>query len=298
MPAPTVTMVAPPPLTYPAGVDGIVRPEAVIRWTGGVGPFDVLHEWDTTNTFPAPITDANAGVTSPDTGVPPADMGPAGTDWFYRVRVTDTSDATSTLSAVQTLTWFDQIDARRYLYLLANLGVGFDPIDTPAGGWGPAPANDFPDGRARDFRRYLYLLANLGVGFDPTDTPAGGWGSAGAPGDGLTRDFRRYLYLLGFVTTDTPTPHIWYVFPSFGREGWEFRIVGYGFGDTQGALTGTATLNGLAVGVISWELVAQTSADLTIDPGVDVAEPIHQLIRATVPDGGTSGLVVVCTDGP
>jgi hypothetical protein len=271
----------------------------LVRWTGGTGPFDVLHEWDQVSTFDsgALIQDANPSAANPDTGTPPADMGPAGTPWFYRVTVTDTADAAATVSPVKTLNWYDPQTRTRYLYQLANVGLGFTPTDDPAGGWGPAPAAVGPDGNTIARRRYLYQLANVGLGFDPTDTPAGGWGEGGAPGDGLTISFRRYLYLLaGDVDTTTPTPHIWYLFPTFGREGWEFRIVGYGFGDSQAAFGGSATLNGLAVAVISWELVAATG--LAIDPLDDTAEPVHQLIRATVPAGGSSGLVIVCTDGP
>ena len=294
MPAPTVTVRNPPPTTYPAGIP---RPGALVAWTGGVGPFDVLHEWDTSNSFPAPLQDTNTGVTSPNVGTPPADLGPPGTTWYYRARVTDTSDATFTVSATATLTWTDPTTAARFLYLLANIGVGFG-IDEPPGGWGPA-GGGAPDGSNITFARFLYLLANIGVGFTPTDDPPGGWGpGGGAPADGNTRDFARFLYLLANIDTTTPTPHIWYVFPAFGSEGWEFRVIGYGFGDTQPTFAGTVTLNATPAGVTSWELVAETSPNLTINPTLDVAEPIHQLIRAVVPIGATSGLVVVCTDGP
>ena len=297
MPAPTVTVRNPPPTTYP---DTIPRPGALVAWTGGTGPFDVTHEWDTVNTFDsgALLQDVNAGATSPDVGTPPGDLGPAGTDWFYRVTVTDTSDAAATTSPTSTLVFFDPVAVARFLYLLANCGVGFAG-DEPGGGWGPAPDGAPADGDPIDFARFLYLLANCGVGFDPTDTPPGGWGTGGEPGDGYTIDFDRFLYLLaGDVNTDTPTPHIWYVFPSFGEEGWEYRIVGYGFGDTQGTYSGTVTLNGLASGVIAWTAVAEASPDLTINPTTDVAEPVHQLVRAVVPAGATSGPVIVCTDGP
>ncbi len=295
MPAPTVTVQV-PQVDARYFDPGLVRPEAIVSWTGGVGPFDVLHEWDDDSGFGTPITDLNASATSPDTGVPPSDLGPAGTDIFYRVRVTDTDDSTFTVSPTRTLTFTDPIDFRRHLYLLGNIGVGFDPIDTPGGGWGPDPdpSGGAPDGFAIDFRRHLYLAANVGVGFDPTDGGAADW-IAGPP-DGFTIDFRRHLYLLANVDTSTPTPHIWYLFPTFGREGWEFKIIGFGFGDTQGTHTGTARLNALAVGIISWSGVAELASTLVIDPGLDIAEPEHQDIRATVPTGGASGLVFVETD--
>lgn len=264
MPAPTVTVVIPPPVTYS---DAYPRPETRVTWSGATGPtVDVLHEWDTDNSFPSPISDLNAGVAfdaSHDVGVPPADL-TVGT-WHYRVTVTDNADAAATTSGFVTLEVLDSTLLRRYLYEELNDGVGFDDNDRPAGGWDPEATGD----------------------------PLIG------PGDGYANLFRRYLYEeFGDVNTDTPTPHIWYLFPTFGREGWEFRIVGYGFGDTQPTYGGSATLNGLAVDVLSWELVAETSPDLTIDPINNTAEPIHQLIRAAVPQGAESGLVIVCTDGP
>lgn len=286
MPAPTLSVLAPPsPATYPDGIDGIVRPHALVKWSGGTGPtYDVLHEWDTVNTFDsgALIQDSNTGVSGPtDEGVPPSDMG--GGVWYYRVTVTDNNDSASTTSATVTLTWFDQIDGDRFEYLLANNGVAFNPTDTASG----SPY----DGETLDFDRFLYLLINTGVAFYPTDTL-----STANPYDGDVKDFDRFLYLLAATTSGVPTPHIWYVFPAFGREGWEFTIVGYGFGDTQATYTGTATLNGLAVSVLSWELIAAVGTGMEIDPVANVANPVHQLITATVPSGGESGLVVVCTN--
>jgi hypothetical protein len=303
MPAPVIVVIAPPPANYP---DTILRPQARIKWSGGTGPtYDVLHEWDTANDFSTGnlIQVANNGISATtDNAVPTSDLGPAGTLWYYRAKVTDNDDSTTGTSAIRTLDFTDVILERRYLHLLGNVGVGIIPIDTPAAGWGPDPdpPGGGPDGFAIDARRYLHLLGNVGVGFDPTDTPAAGWGpdpdpAGGAP-DGFTIDFRRYLYLLGNVDTTTPTPHIWYLFPTFGREGWEFKIVGYGFGDTQGTHTGTARLNALSVGIVSWVVVAEVGSGLEIDPAIDLANPIHQEVRATVPTGGVSGLVFVETD--
>ncbi len=71
--------------------DTILRPGQLAAWVGGTGPFDVLHEWDTVNTFDSGAlqTDLNVGVTSPNAGVPTADQGPAGTTWYHRATVID-----------------------------------------------------------------------------------------------------------------------------------------------------------------------------------------------------------------
>ena len=88
-------------VTYPNGLSA--RPQMVVDWTTGVGPFDVLHEWDTVSTFDSGslISDANNGVAVfTDTGVPPSDMS-AGT-WYYQCSITDTDDITN---EIQTITF-------------------------------------------------------------------------------------------------------------------------------------------------------------------------------------------------
>lgn len=196
------------------------------------------------------------------------------------------------------------IDFPRHLYLINNAGVGFDPKDKPNTGgpigWGPAAGSTPADGFQINNRRDLYLLANAGVGFDPIDKPGAGWGPNGdTPGDGFAISFRRHLYLLaGDVNTATPVPHIWYVYPTFGRVGWEFRIIGFGFGDSEAAYAGTAALAGLNLGVVSWVLVAAVGTGMEINPAIDLANPVHQRIRVIVPFGAVSGTVVVTTNGP
>ncbi|KKL26890.1 hypothetical protein LCGC14_2390740, partial [marine sediment metagenome] len=83
------------------------------------------------------------------------------------------------LPGVDTFDWFDPRLSARLLYLLANVGVAFDPKDAPAGGWGVSDGGTVgADGDNRLLARFLYLLANIGVAFDPKDAPAGGWGVA------------------------------------------------------------------------------------------------------------------------
>ena len=100
------------------------------------------------------------------------------------------------------------------------------------------------------------------------------------------------------VTDDTPTPAIWSVVPSAGQEGWEFRIVGAGFGATQATYNGYVELNGLGCSITSWTLVAATGDPPLIDPATGEATVEHGEITAVVPIGASSGLVVVTTDGP
>ena len=138
-----------------------LRPHVNVGWAGGVGTFDVLYEWDDNAGFTSPITDNNIGVTSPDEGIPPSDMGPFGTDWYVRVTVTDNDDAGDVTSSTATLNFTDPTIHPRFLYANHNIGVGFgfDAFDSLALG----------DGDPRLFPRYLYANHNIGLGFG-TDT--------------------------------------------------------------------------------------------------------------------------------
>ena len=77
-----------------------LRPHVNVAWAGGTGSFDVLYEWDDNTSFTSPITDTNVGVTSPDEGVPPSDMGGFGTPWYFRVTVTDHADDVDEVQSV------------------------------------------------------------------------------------------------------------------------------------------------------------------------------------------------------
>lgn len=106
-----------------------VRPEMRVAWTGGVGAFDVLHEWDTVDTFDSIdlITDNNTSVTSPDDGVPPSDLG-GDKSWFYRATVHDNDDAgdvTAPVTGGREIIFYPSLDNERFHYLQANIIPGF-----------------------------------------------------------------------------------------------------------------------------------------------------------------------------
>lgn len=116
----------------------IVRPSIQVEWAGGVGPFDVEYTWDTDPTFGngggnrQQVT--NTSVTSRDLGVPTADLAvlTSGTVWYLRATVIDQGDAGASLSdSDNSFTYFDPLESQRYLYLLANVGVAFEPDDRP-----------------------------------------------------------------------------------------------------------------------------------------------------------------------
>ncbi len=155
-----------------------------------------------------------------------------------------------------------------HAYALANVGVAYSPTDVPSGG---------ADGENRDNPPILYALANVSVSVS-----------------GLSA----FLYAFGDINTDTPTPHLWYVVPDYGQEGWQFTVVGYGLGDSQGEYSGLVKLNALTCSVVTWIGVAAEALPHTIDPTTDTADPVHQEVTAIVPAGAVSGVITIETDGP
>lgn len=90
----------------------------------------------------------------------------------------------------------DPIGQPRFLYLVMNTGVGFDPTDGYTG-QGTFVTESNPDGHIRDFERWLHLYTNVGVAFDDTDAGYSGVGtliSQTLPDGNIRDDFDRYLH--------------------------------------------------------------------------------------------------------
>lgn len=81
-----------------------------------------------------------------------------------------------------------------------------------------------------------------------------------------------------------PTPHIWWIVPVQGREGWLFHLYGHGFGDQQSEFGGRVLINDIQAGVIEWERVAaslqQNHLSLTLKPGSTVGSILKVLLNA------------------
>jgi len=136
MVATTVTVQSPPSgIDLPDGTDGILRPRGDVEWTGGTGPFNVKHEWDTANTFDTGnlISQTNTSVTSPDSEVPLSDLGDGTeTAWYYRATVIDTGDSNAELaSSIHTINYTLPRARKRYLYQQVAPTVAFDEKDSP-----------------------------------------------------------------------------------------------------------------------------------------------------------------------
>lgn len=137
MVASSVTILGPPDgVNFP---NTIVRPVITVKWAGGTGPFDVEYTWDDDATFANGNGNrqivTNTSVTSPDDGVPTADLGDLsdGTVWYLRANVIDQGDSGAALAdSDNDFTYFDPASTAyfRYLHLLTNVSPGFT-FDTP-----------------------------------------------------------------------------------------------------------------------------------------------------------------------
>jgi hypothetical protein len=94
------------------------------------------------------------------------------------------------------------------------------------------------------------------------------------------------------VTSDTPTPHIWWIRPAWGKTGWVFHVFGHGFGSFQNEYNGDVELGGVQMAVLEWELVPPSGAPQIVQgPTEDdeVATVEHGHIVVVVPAGLSIG---------
>lgn len=98
-----------------------------------------------------------------------------------------------------------------------------------------------------------------------------------------------------------PTPHIWWIRPEQGREGYVFHLYGHGFGGFQNEWDGKVLLGALICPVVRWErITALDPPDQIVradDPINDVRDPEHGWITVVVPVNAISGMVKVILEG-
>lgn len=66
------------------------------------------------------------------------------------------------------------------------------------------------------------------------------------------------------VTTDRPIPHIWWIRPEQGREGYVFHIFGHGFGAFENQYDGTVLIGNLMCQVTRWVRVPRAVLPSTV----------------------------------
>jgi hypothetical protein len=104
----------------------------------------------------------------------------------------------------------------------------------------------------------------------------------------------QYMYE-GDVSTNTPTPGIWFLAPDSGREGDGVRIFGFGTGALAATYSGVVqayfgpSTGWQNVPVVTWTVYPETAnaytAARTIDTVSGVIDPQHAVIEIVVPPG-------------
>lgn len=222
-------------------------------------PMDLEVEWrrqqaiETATNFwqPVPVyTVLVSGAASDELtySPPPTDL--AYGTWWVRVRAGNAT--TATWSAWSPQSWFD---------VRPVLGSWTQYIDLNIGTLDPPMPNTFvyvemnvgvPPAVFEESQIHTYLEMNVGVGPRVLGLTAYSDLNVGPKFD----PYVAMAYTdLNVDLTVTPTPHIWWIRPERGKEGYVFNIFGQGFGAHQNEYDGSILLGNLVCEANRWELV-------------------------------------------
>lgn len=262
----------------PGGRPGVQFPTlkfSVDAWNDQ--PMDLQVQVDNNSDFSSPVWTTTLFSVPGDGTEDTVNVGTAltfDTTYYWRVRAGDGvawGAWTASRTMVPTAGASDAVE-----YVLGNVGV------------------DLPQSREHG---YEWVLSNVGV-YLPESLDHGYEWVLFNVGVEVTLDSRAYeSVLLGDVSTNVPTPHIWFLRPTSGRAGDGLAIIGSGFGDTQVELTGSVEVsydfgnNWTPVPVVTWQT-------FPADPNMygplrliqeypEVVDPQHQEIEVVVPSGAT-----------
>lgn len=205
---------------------------------------------------------------------PPTDL--AYGTWWIRVRVGDSS--TNTWSAWSTQNWIDlrPILGSTAQYLDLNIGVTAPPVK---GAFQYLEMNVSPLPIQIDAKKLTRTLEmNVGVKSIPLRAAEFLTMNVGAK----LREYVSAEYMeLGVDPDAQPTPHIWWIRPEEGKEGYVFNIYGHGFGEFQGQFDGTVKLGNLTCAVARWEIIP---ADVRISTATVAGTPPTAPTTTNVPN--------------
>lgn len=240
------------------------RPDVTVVGYASVGPsLDLQVEWRTelavynssTQVWsPAPKQTTNlSGVVSgsPQVMEPPNDL--TYTTWWYRVRAGNAT--TNVWGAWSGQQWLDvyPILGSTARYIDANIGVL--NAETLKATVAYLEMNVGVEQKATLPNTAFYLPMNIGIQDNPKISSEYLTLNVYPP----TGKYQAATYLdLNMVSDQTPTPHIWWIRPEQGKEGYVFNIYGHGFGDFQNQYDGTVRIGNLVCTVARWEKVPAT----------------------------------------
>lgn len=248
------------------------RPDVRVYPVSVLGdPVDVQMEWRTTmpwisNQYPPytylPVpTYATEHLALPSgtevTLEPPADL--TYTTWYFRVRAGQKS----------TNTWGDWTSAGRFVNVNPILGSLAEYLDMNVGAPRPVAIGTV-----------AYMEMNVGVALPIPQNATGftdlnighipGWRATSIYSDLNVRPplvaQSGASYTDMFVdATLKPVPHLWWIRPEQGREGYVFHLYGHGFGSFQNAYLGRVVLGALVCAVVRWLTIPALPRTVTID---------------------------------
>lgn len=280
------------------------RPDiTVVGVSSLLSPVDLQIEWRTTKavwtgtawtptpTYTSEFLDSVSG--SPQVMEPPTDL--AYFTWWYRARAGDKDTNTWSEWSPQYFLDVYPILGSATEYIDLNIGVLQPVVLDTATAYLDMNIGVFPHTELTTLVSYLdinvgvmehlkiaaeYLNLNI---YQPTG------------------EYQAAIYAdLNMVSDETPVPHIWWVRPEQGKEGYVFNIFGHGFGEFQNQYDGIVKLGNLTCAIARWEVVprsALTDADLRIIRGMgldpDEITVEHGWVVAIVPTGAVSSMVQV-----
>lgn len=263
-----------PPLVNGFGVEFVApvngfhsrdrRPELTVIGVSLVGtPVDIQIEWRTqkatqpgtnptpttpwvpTPTYTTTLQDAISGT--PQNIEPPTDL--SYQTWWYRGRVGNSD----------TNVWSDW-SAQYFLDIYPILGSAAEYVNINIG-IETLPRLDFAAaylemnvgvGNEDQLVLSRYLEMNVGVGSNlKLAAEYSNMNVYPPPGEITTAIYTD----LNTVTDETPVPHIWWIRPEQGKEGYIFNIYGQGFGAFQNQFDGEVRLGSLVCSIARWDIV-------------------------------------------
>lgn len=241
----------------------------VLVSASGGGPSSVQFDVATDAAFTAIVwtsTDA-AAVNGPRDKV----VGVAltnGTRYYWRARDGNGGGTWGQFTA--TRSFIPDLNAgRAYLEVFANVGI-----------------EELPDGHG-----FLSLYENVGAAGPPLH-PGYHYEYVNVGADLVKRHQAYHDVFEGDVSTNTPTPLIWFLAPESGRPGDGIKIYGFGTGPLQSTFGGVveayfgAATGWVSVPVLSWGVFPETpnayTAARKIDPVAGIIDPQHSVIEIVV----------------
>lgn len=247
------------PLYFAVGNNGGTNTDVQVQVASDAGFVTVVSA-------PSPTNLPNGTATVQPTGLV------AGTTYWWRARGAPTG---TTTWGPWSATWTFAIDlntGKACEYSMENIGI--DPILYSG------TVDSIMENVGVEIVLYPggieYLLENVGVEIV------------------LDSDGIEYVYE-GDVSSNTPTPHIWWLIPSAGRAGDGISVVGFGFGDLASTYGGVVeiylpdTTGWTVLGTVSWQTFGANAHGYDelrhISMVLNEIDMQHQIIQFLIPDG-------------